>query len=131
MLSMVNNSERQTGGDGKKTSGEIGLSGSMTRQVSFRTFCSLLHPGPFLRRDDCLAWWQYVCLAVACGPRTVFKQFVPSNPQPDKRPPDFQILRSLPSGFVLAPSMVLTCLAVIFALLLSVGKSVATELTSD
>ena len=34
MLNMVNNNEKQAGEGGKKTSDEIGLSGSMTRQVS-------------------------------------------------------------------------------------------------
>ena len=34
MLNMVNNTEKKPGEDGKKISGDIGLSGSMTRQVS-------------------------------------------------------------------------------------------------
>ena len=43
MLNMVNKkNDSQGNGDGKKTSGEIGLSGSMTRQVSSNPFCSPL-----------------------------------------------------------------------------------------
>lgn len=41
MLNMVNSSEEQQGEGGKKSSGEIGLSGSMTRQVSSKVLRSL------------------------------------------------------------------------------------------
>ena len=44
MLNMVNKDEKQANEDGKKTSGEIGLSGSMTRQVSLSPFRSPLRP---------------------------------------------------------------------------------------
>ena len=48
MLNMVNNNEKQAGEGGKKTSDEIGLSGSMTRQVSDNL--SRLLPRPQFRR---------------------------------------------------------------------------------
>jgi len=44
MLNMVNSSEKQANEDGKKTTAEIGLSGSMTRQVSPNPFHSPLRP---------------------------------------------------------------------------------------
>ena len=44
MLNMVNKSEKRANEGEKKTTGEIGLSGSMTRQVSLNPFHSLLPP---------------------------------------------------------------------------------------
>lgn len=60
MLNMVNRSEEQVSEGEKKTSGEIGLSGSMTRQVSPNPFRSPLRP-------RCRLWVLRVLLIVALG----------------------------------------------------------------